>query len=354
MGDKVRFAIVGTGQMANTMAVVLADCEYAEVVSVCSGSIDRARKFAEKFDIGSHTGCLDDILQYNNIEAVYIANSNEKHVESSVRCLDAGKAVLCEKPCALDAQEFSKIEEAARRSSSLFVEGLWTLTLPSYQRLKQLILDRKLGQALNLTASFGYPETPETSPHLFHPNHGGVLYDRAVYLFAVSIYLFGSVKHLHHLSSLNESGVDVDFSALLEHDSGQTSVISASLSAMHTNNIFVGFEKGFAEVVNPALGSEELIIQESSTKDEIKGDPIECDLGLSTRLLKSSLLRRVKNQLLSPKKNYCGYSVSPYMPQLNHFCDLVANERIESSIVSIELSRQIAEHLGKLKANSSG
>ena len=153
-----------------------------------------ADRFAEAFGIPDAYGDQHRMLARADIDAVYIANAAALHRGSAVAALQAGKAVLCEKPLALDSAGGAQVAAAARRADRLCMEGLWTLFLPAYQRFIALAESQSCGAPGHLSAGFGSPE--EAGGRLMSPDAGGVLLDRGVYL-APAMYEAGFVSAAH-------------------------------------------------------------------------------------------------------------------------------------------------------------
>ncbi len=164
------------------------------VGAVVSRDRRRARRFAEMFGIPSASDNLDSLLRSAEINAVYIANSSAEHAPTAKATLEAGKAVLCEKPLALSVGDAEAIAEASRRTGQLCMEGIWTLFLPAYRRFLELARTEACGKPTHLFADFGYPTAEEVLRRQVAPTEGGVLFDRGVYLVALAIKIFGSVE----------------------------------------------------------------------------------------------------------------------------------------------------------------
>src|SRR5271168_2580772 len=105
MQGNVKFGIVGTGRMAETMVQAFREISAIDVVAVGSASSDRAREFARRFGIKASYDDLTQFLCDDAITAVYIANRNAEHSITAIAALNAGKAVLCEKPFAINVAE---------------------------------------------------------------------------------------------------------------------------------------------------------------------------------------------------------------------------------------------------------
>src|SRR4051812_11830268 len=146
--------------MAATMMSTFARAGI-QVKAVVSRDQERANRFARDFDLPAAETDLESVLQRSDIKAVYIANSPQDHASTCVAALEAGKAVLCEKPIATSEAEVHHIILAARKTQTLCMEGIWTLFLPAYRRFLEHSRNGICGQPDTLTADFGYPVDQE-------------------------------------------------------------------------------------------------------------------------------------------------------------------------------------------------
>lgn len=120
---KPRFAVIGTGSMAASMMSTLAQAGV-RVTAVASRDPQRSRRFATTFGIPKACEGLDSLLCSTEVDAVYIANATAEHATTAIAALEAGKAVLCEKPLSVSADEGERVAEVARRTRNLCMEGI--------------------------------------------------------------------------------------------------------------------------------------------------------------------------------------------------------------------------------------
>ena len=151
---------------------------------------------------------LAPLLHSSEFDAVYIANASAEHATTAIAALEAGKAVLCEKPLALSANEAERVAEVARRTGKLCMEGIWTAFLPAYRRFLELARAKACGEPIHLFADFGYPVSEKALPRLFSPAAGGVLLDRGIYLVALALNVFGPVERVDARLDVTAQGVD--------------------------------------------------------------------------------------------------------------------------------------------------
>src|SRR5262249_46461137 len=147
---------------------------------------------------------------------------------TALAALEAGKAVLCEKPLAVSAKEVELVMQAAQRTGNLCMEGIWTLFLPAYRRFFELVRTQPCGAPRHLLATFGYPASQEAMSRLVSPAAGGVLLDRGIYLIALALKVFGAIERIDARLDIAPNGVDQHASLQLGHRGGGQSQLSTS------------------------------------------------------------------------------------------------------------------------------
>ena len=128
----IRWGILGTGNIAQQFARGLAELPDAQLVGVGSRNLETAQAFATDFGAARAHGSYDALAQDPEVEVVYIATPHTLHAENSLLCLRAGKAVLCEKPFALNAAQAQTVIKAARDNGLFLMEAMWTRFFPAF------------------------------------------------------------------------------------------------------------------------------------------------------------------------------------------------------------------------------
>ncbi|MBU62685.1 MAG: dehydrogenase, partial [Opitutae bacterium] len=126
MKEKIRWGILGTGRIANAFAEGLSVLADAELKAVGSRNHGTAMAFAEKWEIANRHASYESLASDQEIDAVYIATPHTEHASNTEMCIEAGKAVLCEKPLAVNSQQVRRMVETARTHKTLLMEGMWS------------------------------------------------------------------------------------------------------------------------------------------------------------------------------------------------------------------------------------
>ena len=341
----IRFGMIGTGAMAAAMLPAFRLEQGADLCAVSSSNFDRAQAFAAKHNIAKPYGDLNTLLGDDEIDAVYIANRTSDHADTSIAALRAGKHVLCEKPFAMNADDGARVVHAAREAGTFFMEGLWTLFLPAYQRAYESLLGNEIGTPTHLVAGYGYPTSVDVRPRLFDARDGGVLLDLGVYPIALALRLFGDIQHFDAHVGRNEDDIDTHLSLQLRHQSGATSQLTASFDMLASNAAFIGGKKGQIRIPAPLFGAEELVIESLAEPGvSVAGAPSK----LRSMLKQNQLLRRLKSTFSSGGERH-PYGADQYLPQMSHFVAAVTAGKQESDVAPHELSLKIMQILDQIR-----
>ena len=350
---KPEFAVVGTGNMATTMMTTFAQAGV-RVTAVASSDQERARRFAKAFGIPIARDGLGPLLRSAEVDAVYIANATAEHATTAIAALEAGKAVLCEKPLALSLNEAERVVEVARRTNKLCMEGIWTPFLPAYRRFLELAGTKACGEPIHLFADFGYPVSEAALPRLFSPAAGGVLLDRGVYLVALALKVFGPVERVDARLDITGQGIDQNAFLQLSHQRGGLSQLSTSFTALMSNTAALACSGGMIRLQEPLIGAERISTRRMANRRTAPQDPnlpLRAFQNTVRTLRQSPLLRRLKQSLLNAPSEHLPYGTNKYLPQLEHFLALLKAGARESSVIPLELSLDIQRVIDRARAD---
>ena len=266
---ELRFGIMGAGAIAGKFVNAAEVTEGAVVTAVSSKSMERAAVFAEKKNIPWY-GSYTDMLEREDVDAVYIATTHNFHKENLRMCIEAGKHVLCEKAMLLTEADAREIFALA---------AMWSRFLPTMTKAKQWIEEGHIGQIQSATAVIGFH--PQFSPEsrLYNPAlAGGAMYDIGVYPIEWVSWLVGEPIEdcLSFRRDNPVTGVDENVSFLLRFPSCDAS-IQCMFTASPKEFVLVHGSEGYIEL--PCLngdrramlydGSRRLV--ETYTMEEVNG-----------------------------------------------------------------------------------
>jgi len=120
---KINWAILAPGKIAHKFATALQGVDGAHLYSVASRDANRACTFAEQYGFETVADSYADLIADPNVDIIYIASPHNLHAEQSITCLDAKKAVLCEKPMSINAGEAKQVFDTAERNNTFYMEA---------------------------------------------------------------------------------------------------------------------------------------------------------------------------------------------------------------------------------------
>ncbi len=230
MAAKVRWGIIGTGNIASKFAAGLQVLDDAELAAVGSRSLETANAFGDKFDVPRRHATYEALAGDPDVDAVYIATPHPMHRDNTILCLGEGKAVLCEKPFAINAIEAREMVDFARARGTLLVEAMWTRFVPVMQKLRELMADGAIGEPRMVCADFGFRAGVNPESRLFNPAlGGGALLDVGVYPVSLAHMVFGAPVKIAAVADIGETGVDEQAAMSLLHKGGGVSVLSTAI-----------------------------------------------------------------------------------------------------------------------------
>ncbi|NCC69743.1 MAG: Gfo/Idh/MocA family oxidoreductase, partial [Clostridia bacterium] len=190
---QVKWGIVGTGNISTQFAQGLQLVEHAQIAAVASRSVNSAIAFAQTFDISKYYGSYEEMAKDAELDIIYIGTPHPLHYENVMLFLEAGFAVVCEKPLGVNAAQTERMIAKAREKNVFFMEGMWTRFFPAFQKALEWVRSGRIGQPKMLQAGFGYDCTSNRNQwRLSHDMAGGALLDVGIYPLALTFAMFGS------------------------------------------------------------------------------------------------------------------------------------------------------------------
>jgi len=229
----LRWGVIGVSGLVGRKAVLpaLRSSLTAELVAIGSRDAQRARDEASAFGATRSYGSYADVIADPDVEAVYIPLPNGLHLEWTLRAIEAGKHVLCEKPLAMSAADARTMAEAASRAGVTLMEAYMTAFHPRAQRVVAMARDGELGRVLSMRAAFTFPNREPENHRWLIEQGGGALADVGIYCLEPLLAIGGELASLGGHQSLAASGVDATFRAWLEFANGATGTILTSFEA---------------------------------------------------------------------------------------------------------------------------
>lgn len=246
----VRWGILGTSFISEEMAVAINESVKGQLGAIASRDAERAQDFAEKFSVSKIYSRYQDLLNDPNLDAIYIGLPNHLHREWTLKALEAGKHVLCEKPLALNEREVQDMITAANTRELVCMEAIMYRCHPLIQKLRTLIQQKVIGKIKLFQAVY----TAKIA-HLANPIAGGAIYNLGCYPLSLIRYLSDakpvSFKAYGNVNS-DHSHNDTMASVILGFDDQSMATITVSDDlAMSWQFVVWGTEGRLEMITNP-------------------------------------------------------------------------------------------------------
>jgi xylose dehydrogenase (NAD/NADP) len=277
--------VLGAAWIAGAAVLpAMATSSNGRLVAIASRDAARAQKMASPYPDLRVLDSYDALLADPGVDAVYVPLVNSAHKEWTLRALDAGKHVLCEKPIAMNAPEAEAMAAAAASSGRLLMEAFMYRFHP---RVASLVAS--LRDPLYVQASFGFGLDDASNYRLKDELGGGALLDVGCYVVSVARWILGEPSHVLARSRVS-GGVDMTTSALLQFDGGHTAAVWASFESPEEQDLTVVTREGVHRLERPFTSREGAdpyqLMVESFARSVIDGLPTAIPLSESIANMK--------------------------------------------------------------------
>ena len=251
-GTTIRWGVLGTGLVARMFAEDLRLLPGTSLAAVSSRELTRAREFAREFEAKHAHGSVESLIRNDEVDVVYVATPHDRHRDDCEACLAGGKAVLCEKPFALNAHQARAVIDLAHSRQLFCMEAMWMRFHPLILRVRSLIQAGSIGQVRLLTADFGYATAFDPANRFFNRlRGGGALLDRGVYPLSLAFFLLGRPTEVAGRATIGSTGVDEQMAALLTYPDGALAVLTATLRSRLRNEATIVGTRGQIRIHEP-------------------------------------------------------------------------------------------------------
>ena len=328
MNRKIRFGVVGTNFITDWVIAGAREDERFELAAVCSRTIERGTEYAAKHNIPHIFTSLEDMVQSDVIDAVYIASPNYKHAEQSILAMRHGKHVLCEKPLASNAREARQMVEASKQYGVTLMEAMKSTLSPNFIAVKDNL--HRIGTPRRYFASFcqyssRYDKFKEgIILNAFRPElSNGAMMDIGVYTLYPLIALFGRPQSINAQGIVLSSGVDGQGAVNMQYDGFNATVL-------------------YSKIANSQLPAEiegedgNILIDRIQTPVDVRFYPRQAPA--------SGHEKRTEGESLTSPDSH-----NEYYHEVKEFIDLIEEGRCESSINSHDCSVATMEVIDEVR-----
>ncbi len=270
MNKTYNWGILATGMISNLFAGDLKLLENAKLTAVASRTLDKAKSFADKYDIPKAYGSYNQLASDPDIDIIYIGTPHNIHYENAKMALMAGKHVLCEKAFTINAAQAEELINIAREKNLFLMEALWTRFQPAMVQLRKLLNDGAIGEIYHVSAELCKKFDYDPQHRLFNLHlAGGALLDLGIYPISFTSMILGLPEKVHGFCFKADTGVDAhDVISFSYKNNKSAQLICSSLVDGLRLGYILGSE-GQLLIKGPMYRPEGFIIQQEGKDDRL-------------------------------------------------------------------------------------
>jgi len=225
---RLRWGLLSTARINRLIIPAIREAARSELTTVASRDATKALAYASEWEIPRVHKSYEAMLEDPEVDVVYIGLPNSLHVEWTVRALEAGKHVLCEKPMALEPEGIDRVADAVRRTGRAAAEGFMYRHHPLTNAVERIVASGQLGPIRSYKGAFTFPLTRENDVRLDPGLGGGSLWDVGCYPVTYACLLAGSAPiEVFGWQQRSSSGVDVEFAGMMRFGDGSVAQFDA-------------------------------------------------------------------------------------------------------------------------------
>ena len=246
MNKDLNFAILGPGKISHRFVKGFGFTTGAKLLAVASRDINKAVDYAKEYNIPKAYGSYQEMLQDNEIDAVYIATPPKFHYQQVMMCLEANKHVICEKPFLATKEELKHVFDYAKEKNLFLMEAMKSVFLPTTKQVKKWLDEKLIGDVKYIEASYCYDGDFDDSHWVYDRNNmGGGMFDVGVYPVAyVNALMNSTIVEKNRLSHINKHGSD-DFTLItLRYENGVIASLRGAIRLNTDNKAYIYGTKG--------------------------------------------------------------------------------------------------------------
>lgn len=240
---KLRWGIIGTAKIAVEKVIpAMAGSELQEVRAIASRSHEKAKAAAQKLGIAKAYGSYEELIADPDIDVVYIPLPNHLHAEYSIKCMEAGKHVLCEKPIALNSEDVVRMIASQKRAGVKAGEAFMVKTHPQWLKARELVQNGALGKVQLIQGFFSYFNIKPENIRNIADFGGGAVWDIGCYPVTTARFVLGE-EPLRVVSQIEydaDFGTDKLASVLVQFPSAQMTFSVSTQLVPHQRMRFFG------------------------------------------------------------------------------------------------------------------
>jgi len=250
--DRLRWGLLGTARINQAVIGPIRKSNHSQLTAVASRSQDQAEQYAKSWGIPRFHASYEALVVDPEIDVIYISLPNGLHAEWSIKAMQMGKHVLCEKPLTTNTLDMDSVEETTRQTGMVIAEAFMYRHHPQTLLVKEMIDDGEIGNLQLIRGSFCYtssrPNNPRFDPHL----GGGSLWDVGCYPINYARYLIGEEPiEVYGSQVTGITGIDLLYAGQLRFPGGVISQFECSFITPSKSLMEITGDKGRITIPEP-------------------------------------------------------------------------------------------------------
>jgi len=247
--NKIRFGIIGCSKIAERSTIpAIINSNFAELKIIGSRSQEKAANFAKKFGC-TNFGSYEEVIQHEDVDAVYISLPIALHEEWTIKAAKAGKHILCEKSSTISLESATKMVNSCKENNVRLMEGFMFRFHPQHKKILELIQSNVIGNLFAFNGMYGFPPVSKNDIRYEVELGGGVLNETGCYPIYASRMIFGEepcgvICNLYN----NNEKVDIKGHAYLLYSDGKVAFVSFGFENYYQANYNIWGSNGIIEL----------------------------------------------------------------------------------------------------------
>ena len=266
---KYKWGILAPGSIAQKFAKGLAVIPQAELYAVGSRDLGRAEAFAKEYGFTKAYGSYSELAADAQIDIIYVATPHPQHMQAAILCLEKKKAVLCEKPFAVNKAQAMRMVKCAKENKAFLMEAMWARFLPTFCKVRELIKGGAIGNVYHINADFCFRTDINPEGRLFSPMlAGGSLLDVGVYNIALCSAVFGKQPdRIQSHMQIGSTGVDEKTSVMFNYSGGQSALLMSAIRLATAHEAVIYGDEGYIKMPVYWCGDSVILNNKDGTQE---------------------------------------------------------------------------------------
>ena len=269
MSRKYNWGILGAGRIAAKFSKGLKLLPNANLYSVGSRNIERAKEFAKENGYQKSFGSYEEFLSDPDLDIVYVATPHSHHKEHALLCFKHNKAVICEKALAMNTEEVEEMIAEATRRKIFLMEALWPPFQPMYKKAVEVLEKGEIGEIVYINSRFGFKPSYDATDRKFNPElGGGALLDIGIYPVRDTLRFMGLPQEIQAIATFAETGVEDSICVIFKYNGNKMAALYSSFLTNTGTGTDIFCTNGSINIKRVPDGSQYIAIEMGGRKKE--------------------------------------------------------------------------------------